>query len=156
MKRAHLGVRIAVFAVTMMSFASCSDDGPTGLQRSELQRAEQRWLANGPPKGRYTMLQQRICFCGDYMITYEVTVIGGVPTRILSPTGLEMPQTMFASFRTVEQMFVELRAGLSTGAVREVAYDAETGYPAVVSLDPVRNATDDEVIYRTSHITPIP
>lgn len=155
MNWSRLTARTAIIAC-MMSFVACSDDGPTGLQVDELKRAEQRWKANGPPTGRYTMLQQRICFCPDYMINYEVTVVAGVPTRITSPTGLDIPQAMWTSFRTVEQMFVELRAGLATGAVKEVAYDAQTGYPAVVSLDPVRNAVDDEVIYRTSHITPIP
>lgn len=144
-----------VFAATLSSVA-CSDDSPTGLPDNELTRAERRWQMNGPGNGRYLMRQQRICFCGDYMITYDVTVAGGVPTRVLSPTGLELPASMLASFRSVEQMFAELRAGLATGAVKEVAYDAQMGYPAVLSLDPQPNAADDEILYRTSNVVGIP
>ncbi|MBC8087587.1 MAG: hypothetical protein H7Z40_09985 [Phycisphaerae bacterium] len=133
--------------------AACDESGPTGIQFNELERAERRWQTHGPPNGRYTMLQQRICFCADYMITYELTVAAGAPTRVRTPTGLEVPQAMWASFRSVEQLFLELRSGLATGAVKEVAYDAASGYPAVVSLDPLRDAADDEVVFRNSNVT---
>jgi Family of unknown function (DUF6174) len=150
-------LRTQVVAAACAAVAiSCDESGPTGLQFSELSRAEHRWRVNGPRNGRYTMHQQRLCFCGDYMVTYELTVAAGVPTRITTPTGLDVPQSMWPSFRTVEQMFATLEAGLGTGAVKEVAYDAETGYPAVVSLDPLSHIADDEVTYRTSNITPKP
>ena len=146
---------LSVAALALSSFA-CRDDGITGVQLNELNRAQSRWASIGYAGQRYLMQQQLVCFCPDANLTYEVTVSGGLVARAVSPaTGGPLPDAQLVRFRSVEQLFAELRNGLRSGAVVEVAYDALTGYPAIVSLDPVRNAVDDEVVYRTSNVTPI-
>jgi hypothetical protein len=55
--------------------------------------------------------------------------------------------------RTVDQLFD--RIGAATGADRFTAtYDPTSGYPVGVSVDPSRNATDDEYGSSVSDLTP--
>lgn len=145
-----------LLAATALVFAACSDDGPLGPELSELQRAEKRWVSSGIGQGQYTMRRQQVCFCPDAVITWDVTVTAGAVTRVLSPTGLDLPPSQFARFRTVEQLFGDIRAGYATGALKEVAYDSAAGYPTTVSLDPLPMATDDEIVYRTSGVARVP
>lgn len=145
-----------LLAATALVAVACSDHGPIGPELSELQRAQQLWAASGIGQGQYTMRRQQVCFCPDAVITWDVTVTAGAVTRVLSPTGLDLPQSQFARFRTVEQLFGDIKAGYATGALKEVAYDGATGYPSVVSLDPLPMAVDDEIVYRTSSVVRLP
>lgn len=148
--------RGALLATLILAVGGCDNDGPLGIQENELLRAQQRWMRTGYSNTTYTLRQQRICFCGDHMITYDVTVRNGVPISVRTPTGLDVPQNWLTTFRSVEQLFAELHAGLRTGAIRQVAYDGLTGYPAILSLDPMREVSDDEIEYRTSDVAPSP
>jgi hypothetical protein len=64
--------------------------------------------------------------------------------------------TLLTIFRTVDQLFAQAREGLTReGVVQSMAFDATLGYPTTLSLDPIRNAVDDEVTYVTSNVVPI-
>ena len=97
-------------------------------------------------------MQQRVaCFCpsgGDY---FTVTITGGVVTSATnSETGADAPTWLISRFKTVTQLFEEIRKASATrGTLVAVAYDATLGYPTTVSLDPIREAIDDEVAYET-------
>lgn len=63
-------------------------------------------------------------------------------------TGVALPASENARFRTVTQLFKEIRDAMKVpGTLLAVEYDPYFGLPTVVSLDPVKRAVDDEVTY---------
>ena len=133
----------------------CSD--PTGPEEARLTAAQRRWEATRPASNSYTMQQRVVCFCITGATTFQVTVTTGAITRAVNlTTGEPMSVTLLTIFRTVDQLFTQAREGLTReGVVTSMAFDATLGYPTTLSLDPIRNAIDDEVTYVTSNVSPI-
>jgi hypothetical protein len=66
-------------------------------------------------------------------------------------TGNELQRSEREWFRTIDQLFDAIRdASAKPGMLREVNYNSQYGYPTLVSLDPLPNAVDDEVAFRTT------
>jgi hypothetical protein len=133
----------------------CSD--PTGPEEARLTAAQRRWEATRPASNSYTMQQRVVCFCITGASSFQVTVTTGTITRAVNVvTGESMSVTLLTIFRTVDQLFAQAREGLTReGVVTSMAFDAALGYPTTLSLDPIRNAIDDEVTYVTSNVAPI-
>jgi hypothetical protein len=149
-------IRRVIAALVLLTVA-CGDDGPTVLTAHDLARAEIQWHSKGFQGSHYIIRQQHVCFCGDHDVTYEVTVSGGQVSKVvIAATGAPLPAEQFPRFRSVEQLFAELRAGMQSGTVRDVRFDTEAGYPTLLSLDPFPQMADDEVIYLTSNLVRIP
>jgi hypothetical protein len=148
---------VAAVAAAATLLGGCGDDGPTGPAPSDLARAEARWNRAGIGDA-YTMRQRRACFCIDGAVTYEVTVRGGAIVAMRDPaTGQTLPAERHQWFRTVRQLFDETRIALQRdGVLQEVVYDPSLGYPTRLSLDPIRNAADDEVLYVTTDVVRLP
>jgi len=133
----------------------CSD--PTSPEEARLTAAQRRWEATRPASNSYTMQQRVVCFCITGASSFQVTVTTGTITRAVNVvTGESMSVTLLTIFRTVDQLFAQAREGLTReGVVTSLAFDATLGYPTTLSLDPIRNAIDDEVTYVTSNLVPI-
>ncbi len=137
----------------MLAICGCRD--VVGPEEIELTSAESRWNSVRPTSNSYVMEQQVACFCAFGGTTFEVTVQSGavVSARPLNSQGAEGP-VQLASFRTVDQLFDEVRNALKhRDTLLAVSFHATMGYPSVVSLDPIKNARDDEVRYQTSKVT---
>lgn len=137
-------------AVGLTVASGCNDD-PLRPQVRGLEAAEALWKASGAGDS-YVMAQARECFCVTGGTSFAVTVINDsiVGVRNLT-TGDEVPEAERAWYRTVNDLFDEVRRGLATaGSLRAVEYDRARGFPTTVSLDPVPNAVDDEIVYRTT------
>jgi hypothetical protein len=136
---------------TAAAFAACSDD-PIRPQVRALDQAEARWSTSGV-RDAYIIAQARECFCTTQG-SYAVTVIRDTITNVRSLlTGDNVPPNQWTLFRTVNQLFGEVRRALPTaGVLRQVEYDLGRGIPTTVSLDPIRNAVDDEIVYRTTFV----
>ncbi len=146
-------MRAWVGAAALM-LSACHD--PMSPAESALASAESRWNASRPASNSYSFEQVRNCFCITGGIPHEVTVVNGAITRVRNlATGIELPADQRAWFRTVAQLFDDIRGAIKTpGGLLAAEYDATMGYPTVVSLDPIKNAIDDEISYRSSHFVP--
>ena len=133
----------------------CSD--PTNPEETRLTAAQRRWDAARSWLNSYGMQQQVMCFCPNAATSYRVTVTAGSITRAVNlTTGESMSVISLTMFRTVDQLFTQAREGLKRdGVVQSMAFDATLGYPTTLSLDPLRDAVDDEVTYVTSNVAPL-
>lgn len=146
------------FTVAGLFLVSACDSDPTGPQWTKLNAAEARWARSQPPNNSYTMRQQVACFCAHGGSTFSINVVAGTIVMVRDPdTGRELPAEQRLWFKTIDQLFVEVRSALKKpDTLREVEYDAQYGYPTLVSLDPLKNAIDDEVVYFTSGFAATP
>lgn len=146
---------VGVLLGLVLLVGGCSN--PTGPEEARLTAAQRRWEATRPASNSYTMQQRVVCFCITGATTFQVTVTMGAITRAVNlATGEPMSVTLLTIFRTVDQLFTQAREGLTReGVVTSMAFDATLGYPTTLSLDPIRNAIDDEVTYVTSSVAPI-
>jgi hypothetical protein len=148
-------VRSVVVGCVLLGSA-CDD--PVSPEITALMSAEAQWHAAQPASNSYIIQQAVNCFCIDGGTVFEVTVTAGTITVVRRLPGLEVvPVDQYARFRTIDQLFDEIRAALKKdGVLLHVEYNSSMGYPTVVSLDPVRNAVDDEVAYQTSNFRTTP
>lgn len=146
-----LVLRSSLLLATAAAVAACSDD-PIRPQIRVLEQAEARWSSSGV-RDAYVIAQARDCFCPT-LGSYAVTVIRDTITSVRSLlTGDNVPVDQWTQFRTVNQLFAEVRQALpKAGVLRQVEYDLGRGIPTTVSLDPIRNAVDDEIVYRTTFV----
>ncbi len=148
-------------AITALCFAGslvaggCKDS--VSPEETALSAAEARWRA-GKVSTSYRMQQRVACFCIWGNVNYDVFVTNGVVTSALSVEGsVPAPASLLAQMKTVEQLFAEVRRTSDLpGVLTNVTYDATLGYPTVVSLDPIKQAADDEVSYFTQRVVMMP
>lgn len=156
LSRSRFSARYALAACALV-LVGCSD--PTSPQESELAAAESRWRVVRPASNTYVMRQQILCFCAFANSEFVVTVVNGAITSIVPvvppQNGFPAPEPRY--FRTIDQLFAEVHGALKKpGTLQEVTYDPVAGYPSHLSLDPVLDAIDDEVIYVTRGVGPVP
>lgn len=139
----------------LLLVGGCND--PTSPEEARLTAAQRRWETTRPASNSYTMQQRVVCFCITGATPFQVTVTSGTITRAVNlTTGESMSVALLTIFRTVDQLFAQAREGLKReGVVTSIAFDATAGYPTTLSLDPIRDAVDDEVTYVTSNVAPI-
>lgn len=145
---------VLALSVSLMLLSACAHD-PTSPEQNALNVAVAQWNSARSASNSYLMEQQVACFCPYGGTTFEVSVSAGVvvSARALNTNGVEGP-VQLSSFRTVDQLFDEIRAALrKSGTLIALAFDPALGFPVTVSLDPVKNAIDDEVSYQTRKVT---
>jgi len=142
-----------VLALSLLALVACGDD-PVSPHVAALDEAEALWNRTKPASGSYSYDQQVMCFCPYGASTFRVTVTAGAITRVHDPqTASDLPANQFSRFRTVDQLFGEVRSALAkSGVLTTVEYHPTMGFPSKVSLDPVKNAVDDEVAYFTAFL----
>lgn len=90
------------------------------------------------PFARTTVLYG--CFCPQSRARVEVR--DGQVTEVTQLGEVDTPATVTAG---IDGLFDALRATLDDDpASVDVTYDPELGFPAMVSVDPIENAVDDE------------
>lgn len=141
------------------SAGACNNPAqPPSPELVALNAAEARWQSARSASNSYSMQQQVSCFCPTGGTTFEVFVTNGVVSRARSvQTGADVQSALLTMFRTIDALFAEVRNALRVaGTLRSVVYDESAGFPTTVSLDPIRAAVDDEVIYLTRRVTLMP
>ena len=144
-----------LFALAGLTAAAACNDDTTRPQLRTLAAAEAQWQASSA-RDAYVITQTRECFCPFGPTAFSVTVIRDTITLVRNlSTGDVVDPAQWTLYRTVLQLFAEVRRSLATpGMLREVQYDATRGIPTTLSLDPVLNAVDDEIVYRTTFVGP--
>ena len=140
--------------LSLVLLIGCAHD-PTSPEQLALNVAVAQWNSARPASNSYLMEQQVACFCPYGGTTFEVSVNAGavVSARALNTNGAQGP-VQLSSFRTVDQLFELIRGALQkSGTLVALAFDPALGFPITVSLDPVKNAIDDEVSYQTRKVT---
>ncbi len=133
-------------SIAVASAAGCGVLGPDEEQRSELERAEDRWAAARPQAYRYAV--RRLCFCGpDAIGPVRVSVVGSVATdRFYVGSGEPVPGDLASLFPSVDGLFDILRDAIGRDAHRiDVTYDPETGVPTDLRIDYRENVADEEL-----------
>ncbi len=140
--------------VASASTQACSADVALSPEALAVGVAQTLWQRVRPMSNSYAMDQQVVCFCATGGTVFRVTVTGGVVVRARdAATDADVAPAMLTRFRTVDQLFDEVRSAQGVpGRLTAVTYDATYGFPSDVSLDPIKNATDDEVSYLTGRV----
>ncbi len=146
---------VAALLGVLLLVGACSN--PTSPEEARLTTAQRRWETTRPASNSYSMQQRVVCFCVTGATPFQVTVTSGAVTRAVNlTTGESMSVPLLTIFRTIDQLFTQAREGLKAdGVVKSMAFDATLGYPTTLSLDPLRDAVDDEVTYITSNVAPL-
>ena len=133
--------------------ACSSPSSPTpGDQGEELVRNQQQFqLLVG---GNYRVTYENSCFCPvEVLRPVRLTVLNGAISDVTRVSdGVSLPPSEWGSYRTVDQVFEEIEAGLNRGAQRVVVdYDRQYGYPRDVLVD-YQMAADAFVGFKLSNL----
>ena len=144
-------VRLRHLALLMLLLVASGCPDPMSPEQVALEAATAQWRAARPSDDSYILLQRRLCFC-PRTEEMRVTVTRGTVTAVVdAATGTAEPSEALAWYRTVDQLFSEVRTAQRTeGMLRDVTYHPTLGYPTLVSIDPIAMAVDDEVAWQTT------
>lgn len=140
--------------VSLAGLIACSSpSGPTTADQSEALARNQRQfqILVG---GNYQVTYENSCFCPiEVLQPVRLTVLNGAisdVTRVAD--GVPLPPSQWRAYRTVDQVFAEIEAGLNRGAQRVVVnYDGLFGYPRDVLID-YQMAADAFVGFKLSNL----
>lgn len=134
--------------VTLGFLASCDSPFESPLE-------QRQWEALGIRE--YEFVYTALCFCGfPGPNPAKLTVTNGVVTRVEATSGATLPSTTppAATYPTIDSLFALLNR-TEKSAVKEVGFDDTYHYPKLISLDPIKNAIDDEVVYKVEGFIPL-
>ena len=147
-------MRKLIFIFIVLALAACS----TGNQ-SEIERNKEKWQAANITHYRFNLNISCFCvFTQDMPLVIEV--LDGKVVSMEYQNGNPIDATnreFFERFSTIDRIFSELEADL-TGAADEVTvtYDPTYAFPVEVTIDYVKEATDDELYLTISDFEVLP
>lgn len=147
--------RRTITSLTLLATAGCGlitgNDG--GDDESALRRAEGRWSRSGVQD--YQVVVEYLCFC-VYTRPVRITVrFGNVVSRVDVQTGQPVPAAG-DHVRDLAGLFALIRDAIARDAHRlDAMYDSTYGFPTLIDIDYIQNATDDELQIRTSEFQPL-
>ncbi|AKG53140.1 hypothetical protein DGWBC_0456 [Dehalogenimonas sp. WBC-2] len=100
-----------------------------------------------------------VCFCPyDYTRPVTVQVAGGNPVTVTyADAPFEVTTDFFQRADTIEKLFDIIQNSIDTGADSLVVkYDPTYGYPKSISIDPIKDAIDEEISYLVKYLIPKP
>lgn len=147
----------AVLAGVLLAPGCILDDGPGG-DVDTLASAMARWESAAP--AAYRIREHWGCFCACPR-EFTATVRDGDVTGVTDVEGFEgqTPEAAAAAAlgcaRTVEQLFAILRENVDHADRYEAVFDPAWGFPTRISIDPSREAVDEEIFVETSGFAPL-
>ena len=139
----------AVLALAIVAWSGSCGGNPLGPAESQLAKAESRWAAAGPVS--YDFDVQVSCFCvASSFGTVTVSVRNHqVVSLVRTDSGTAVDSIYFENVLTVDRMFAaEQRYLDAKPASFRADYDANLGYPTLVSVDPNASVADDEYSFQ--------
>jgi len=157
----NLLVLLTIFAFVL---AACSTGAqavgdPTQESQSEIERNKEKWQDANITHYRFNLNISCFCvFTQDMPLVIEV--MDGEVVSMEYQNGNPIDATnreFFERFSTIDRIFSELEADLA-GAADEVTvtYDPTYGFPVEVTIDYVKEATDDELYLTISDFEVLP
>jgi Family of unknown function (DUF6174) len=147
-----------ILIVMTLILAACASANALGSQ-SEIEQNHEKWQEAGISHYRYHLSISCFCvFTQDMPLILEVR--DGKVVSMEYQNGKEIDPSLtelFEKYATIDSVFAELEAGLN-GAADEVIvkYDPTYGFPAEVTIDVEKQATDDELYLTLSNFEKLP
>jgi hypothetical protein len=146
------------FIVMALVLAACSVAGAAGNQ-TEIEQNKEKWQNANISHYRYLLSISCFCiFSQDMPLVIEVQD-GEIVSmeyqsgKEIDPANLEL----FEKYATIDRLFAELEAGIDGAADEVIAkYDPALGFPTEVTIDFVKDATDDELYLSLSNVEELP
>src|SRR6185503_18172617 len=136
-------MRNLIFIFIVLALAACSMGSQT-----EIARNKEKWQDANITHYRYDLTLGCFCvFSQDMPLVIEVMDSKVVSMEYQNGNPIDATnREFFERFSTIDRIFSELEADLA-GAADEVTvtYDPTYGFPVEVSIDYVKEATDDEL-----------
>lgn len=146
--------RILGVAIASVLLVSCGDllgPGETELKvlRHRLERAEQRWEAEGPAS--YTITLRRLCYCFE-IDPRQVTVTNGVVTDVrIEGAEAPLPADQWQWYPSVPALFDIIRDAIEQPAhTLDLEFHDTLGYALRVAIDWDARVADEEVTYEVT------
>lgn len=146
---------LLLFVVLLIGLTACRSAGqsPQGM----LNRNQNRW--NDQELSHYLFTLQVGCFCMPE-ITRPVQIEvrdGTVVGKSYVEDGQLVSNDFFEPYDTIDELFEVIQEAIDSEAdVIDIAYHPDYGYPEQISLDPIKDAFDDEVVYRVMAFEVLP
>jgi hypothetical protein len=116
---------------------------------SEFEKNQQLWEDANISHYRYTLSLS--CFCAfmeDMPLTIEVQNDQIVSITSVKGTAVDATHpsySLFENYATFDRIFLQLKTALEEADEVTVAYDATYGFPTTITIDQIKEATDDEL-----------
>ena len=152
MKRSNL---LLVLIILLVGLTACRSAGQS--PQRVLERNQNSWHDVEP--AHYQFILQVGCFCvPDVTRPVQIEVQGGAVVRkSYMDNGEVVGNEFFEPYDTIEELFGVIQAAIDQEAdVIDIAYHPDYGYPEQISLDSIKEALDDEVVYRVSAFEILP
>jgi hypothetical protein len=147
-----------ILIVMTLILAACASANALGSQ-SEIEQNHEKWQEAGISHYRYHLSISCFCvFSQDMPLILEVRDGKVVSMEYQNGKVIDPSLTgLFEKYATIDRVFAELEAGLN-GAADEVTvkYDPTYGFPAEVTIDVEKQATDDELYLTLSNFEKLP
>tara|TARA_R110002073_G_scaffold14998_1_gene60129 strand:- start:53022 stop:53477 length:456 start_codon:yes stop_codon:yes gene_type:complete len=128
---------------------SCSSDDDLSKENTEFVKAIEKWQSFGYEN--YMITERISCYCYGVLVK-DVFVQNGVKEKVefdesMLPEG-QTYEDVFNHSKTIEDAFLFIDNLLKQNPDGlTIEYDAEYGFPTVISIDYNFNMVDDEVAY---------
>jgi hypothetical protein len=149
--RRPFALMLAAFVI--LNCVACGDPCSAPVD-DDHHRARQLWHRAAITS--YSMTQWRDCFCFLGGEQVRLAIAGdSIGAALLVEEGRELTGMERSWYKTVEDLFdfIEETRAMSPASL-EVEYDAEYGYPRVISVDYSLEMADDEIRYRSAGLLP--
>ncbi len=132
--------------VGLVMFSGCSGTESESLLL--LKQNENKWTTQSQLFNQsYTYTIRIGCFCPED-ITSPVSVLvfsGKTDSVVYQENGTPATKEVFATIDTIEDLFAIIRNAINDEVDElTVEYDPILGYPASISIDPIKTAVDEE------------
>lgn len=133
--------------------ASCGVTDVDDERADRLEAARQLWESNAPES--YSYVFRASCEClPSFTSPARIQVRAGeIESVVAVSDGEPVP---VEPYRTIDELFDLIADALDRGTADfHVEYDAQYGYPTVISIDYDRGIADDEFAYWASELAPL-
>jgi len=148
-----------LFILITLALAACTAVGNAMGSQSEIEQNKEKWQDASISHYRYHL--SITCFCvfsQDMPLIIEVQ--DGEVVSMEYQSGNEIDATnreLFEKYAPIDRLFTELEADLNGAADEVIAkYDSTYGFPTEVTIDFVKEATDDELYLNLSNFEELP
>jgi hypothetical protein len=148
-----------LFILITLMLTACTVAGNALESQSEIEQNKEKWENAHISHYRYDL--SITCFCAfsqDMPLLVEVQDGKVVAMEFQSGNQIDASsRELFEKYATIDRLFAELEAD-SKGAADEVTakYDATYSFPTEVTIDFVKEATDDELYLNLSNFEKLP
>ena len=148
-----------LFILLTLALAACTAVGNAMGSQSEIEQNQEKWQNANISHYRYNLFISCFCvFTQDMPLIIEVK--DGEVVSMEFQSGNEIDASLhelFDKYATIDRLFAELEADLNGAADEVIAkYDPTYGFPAEVTIDFVKEATDDELYLTLSNFEVLP